>query len=213
VEDNKTEESVEKEPSQEFSQVTYKGRTFNTEAELHAFMDALSFAQGRAAQQLDEERRNPLRRYNLTSSSQDESEIQKKVEALREEGDHAQADRLMFEYNRQIRADLNVEREKERLWSDYVRSRPEVFQQMDEEMAKNYIFSQYGEKLGEQEDPLGLIDRVLKPRLREPQPPVPATLGGSNTSSAPKTESKEPVKEAGSAWDSFLKDELGVTKG
>lgn len=160
--------------------------------------EAHESARGRMAQEIGTLRKEvePLRKYNLKQATLDEMDLRKKVSSLREEGNHLEADNLLFEYGKQTRLASEAALEKERLWEDYCRSRPEIFESIDRDLAKAYVFSNYGKTIEDEEDPAALIDRVLKPKASKvkPQekPVVPAVLGSG---SAPDQISKPKEKE------------------
>jgi hypothetical protein len=181
--------------------------------------EAVSTLAGRQSNEIGELRREvePLRKYNLTRPDFDEIEITQKVEKLRAEGEHVEADRLMFELYRQTKLDTEVQREEDRLWSDYRASRPELFQRLPEDMARDYVFNNYRVELRGEADPFSLLDRILKPKASRIEPSQQsssepaATLGAGasapSTTPAPEAESAA-TEEGDGAWDTAL-TELG----
>lgn len=207
-------ETIEQKPFFEF-----KGRKFNTEAELNAFMDALTFAQGKAAQQYGDLKKEvePLLKYNLKNADVDDVSIMKKVAEHRGNGENDAADALMFEYVKQVKASSDSKTEKNRLWNDYVKSRKEIFEVLDEDMAKDHFFRNYEDKLPEMKDPFSTMDTIFQPKFSKLKPTksedssseLSATLGSGNKSVQTKgstTEKKVPEKSAILS----MYDELGV---
>ena len=214
-------ETDEQDSSSEPAFFEFKGRRFDNQESLTAFIEGVTMSQGRLAQQNDELKREvePFRKYNLKGVTVDEAQIMKQVGEMRDEGNHVEADRLMLEFTRQIKSDTDVKREKDRMWSDYVKARRErVFDVIDEDLARDHIFNNYDDKLQETDDPFGLIDRILEPKANakrpssEPAQPT-ATLGAGNTPSVPATPSSssdEPTP--GAAMDAVFEEFDNVWK-
>jgi len=217
-------ESVEQAPKEEIFETA--GRKFNIATEegkrdLRVWMDAVSHLTGRLAQEKGdlEKEVEPLRKYNLKNASVDEVEVMKKVEAFREEGDHVSADRLMWELNKQYKAEASLVQERERLWADYKAQNSDVFEYLPEDMAKDYVFRNYSTEIEEAEDPFKLVDRILRPKaakFKKPEVSAPAVeepqavLGrGSSGRSDAKDEQKEEESDEG-AFAKMLKDSFGV---
>jgi len=200
--------------------MTFKGRSFGTEAEATAFMEGLASSQGTIAQKYGElmKEAEPLRKYNLKQADVDEIDIMKKVEKFRNDGENTEADRLLFEYVRQVKSDSTAKQEEERLWTDYVRSRKDIFDVLDEDLAKSHVFTNYRSKLQDEENPFEFIDRVLAPKASRLKPKQEtdgasapsATLGSGNSTNSAKTTSEEKNLEETSdgSWDKVL-DEFG----
>lgn len=215
-------ESEDKKESPKVELFETAGRSFDLSTEqgkrdLKMFTDGLSFAAGKSAQIRGELEKEvaPLRKYNLKNASLDEVSILKKVDEHRARGEHTEADKLMFEYTRAVREDANVDLERSRLWTDYVVNNPDVFKVMDEDMAKNYIMSNYKSELSEEKDPMGLIDRILRPKASkfktdEVVNPPQKSLGTGMSSDAPtsKPGDKDEPKE-GAIFEKMYRD-LGV---
>jgi len=201
----------------QFDVSTEEGRTH-----LRLWAEAHESARGSLANEVGQLRKEvePLRKYNLKDATLDEVSIATKVDQYRAEGNHLEADKLMFEYSRQVQAVAAQGREEDRLWQDYKSSNPKVFEFLPEDMAKKYIFSEYREALYKSDNPFGLIDSILKPKvskfLSEPgvQKEAPAAVAGAGSAAASKaatsvgaqastTQDKKP-----GAWDAML-DELG----
>ena len=219
--ENETEASAEDAAGKKEPFLEYKGRTFETAGEATAFMDALALSQGSIAQKFGDLQKEaePLRKYNLKNADLDEVGMIKKVDALREEGDNASADRLLLEFVQQVKSDGNVRREEDRLWSDYVKARPEIFKALDEDMSRDHVFNNYRDKLNEVDNPFSLFDSVLKPKASRLTPQSSdddpaATLGGGNqlgSSDSSKEESGDKGSKELGPMDKVM-EELGVKK-
>lgn len=220
--------AVEQTPAAK-SFLEWNGRKFNNADEARGFMDALAFAQGSAAQKYGEilKEVEPLRKYNLKKADVDDVSIMKQVEQHRAEGNNAQADALMFEYVRQVKADSDNKLEETRLWNDYVASRKDVFDVLDTDMSKDYVFKNYRDKLQETDSPFELLDSVLKPKASKLKPiaqittqntdestagAVATVLGSGNGAMAPRTTQTEPDDSASDNNDAWgqLMDEFKV---
>jgi hypothetical protein len=153
----------------------------------------------------------PLRRYNLKKVTPDKIGLLSKVESLRSEGNHFEADKLLASYVEQTELATEATLERERLWNDYKASNPEVFAVLPEDMAKSYVFANYSDKIEGSDDPMGIIDRVLKPKASKLKPVSPVSPPAATLSSgvAPATQTIKPEdKKEPSAMDKVL-DEFG----
>lgn len=184
--------------------------------DLQMFTDGLSYSAGKNAQRAGdlEKEVEPFRKYDLKAPSLDEVAILKKVEELHQQGLHTDATKLALEYSRQVALDARVEIERERLWGDYVKSNKEVFNFLDEEMAKKYVMSEYKTQLEDEKDPLGFIDRVLRPKVSKIKPAEastvvedpPAVMGSGLAGATPPTTKSSTPADAKSDWDGLMTD-------
>lgn len=198
--DKKESENQVEEQTEVF--LEWKGRKFKNADEAKGFLDALAFSQGRNAQEADAAKKElePFRKYNLKKVSVDEAGLLQKVDALHEEGRHTEATKLLLEYNNQIKQDLQVQREEDRLWSDYVKARPDVFDVLPEDMARDHVFSNYRDTLQDTDDPVQLLDSILKPKAsrlkptKESDEPAITLSAGNAPAPAPKAKPEEEEK-------------------
>lgn len=206
-------EEIEQAPEEPSPFYEFKGRRFDSKESLDAFIDGLSFAQGRLAQQKDELEREvaPFRQYNLKQANADDVTIMREVDRLRQTGDDDSAWKLMFEYTTQVRQSVQLDREFDKLLSD-----SPSFQQLDladKDVYRDYIKRNYLNQLVESPHPLQLVESILSPKVAKKAPVAqvddPSYASISQTRApkpAPKkAEQKQPEK---GAWDK-LTDELG----
>lgn len=173
----KPEEAASQQPDlfqiagKEFDLSTDQGKK---DAQLWA--EAFSTAIGKQGQELGELRKEvePLRRFGVKKATPDKMSLLRKVEQLAGEGEHQEAYKALFEYTDQLQARSEYEREKDKFWGSYVQSRPDIFEALPEDMARDYVFSNYEDALVESEDAFGLIDRVLKPKVKGKAKAAPA---------------------------------------
>lgn len=168
-----TDEKVES-TSSEDNIIEFGGKSFDVSTsegklQLKTWAEAFTSAYGKMGQEVGglRDEVKPIRRFGVKKVTPDKLAIMKEVGKMQEDGDSDAAMRRMFEYVEQVQAKSEYEREKDRFWADYVQTRSELFEDLPEDMAKNYIFSQYEDSILETEDPYGLIDRVLKPKIKK----------------------------------------------
>ena len=196
--------------------VTFGNRSFDISTaegkrDLEIYLEAFSHMAGKHANELGSLRQEvePLRRYGIKRPSQDKVEIMKEVERLHEEGESKEAMRLMFNYVEQVEADNRARAEEARLWSDYVTSRKELFDDLDEQVYKDYIFRNYRGELEEAQDPFDLLDRILTPKMRKKAKKADDDTYATVRGSEPRREKKKAEdKPKSGSWDAML-DEFG----
>jgi hypothetical protein len=205
-----TNESVEVQEEPAFFE--FKGRRFNDRASLEAFIEGLSFSQGRLAQQKDELERElaPIRKYDLKKPTLDDVTVARRVEELRLNGQEDEAWKLMFEYANQVRLDVQLEKEFDRLLRD---SRAfGALDEIDKDIYRDYIKRNYLEQLYQSDNPLQLVETILAPKVSKKAPakeePDYTSIGSTRKAAPAKAKAPEPTAPEKGAWDKTL-DELG----
>lgn len=187
--------------------------------DLKVWSEAMAFRVGSQGQELGDLRKEvaPLRKYGIKSATPDEAKIVSEVERLNAEGRPQDAVKLTLEYSRQVAAEADAKLERERLWADYKSANKDVFETLPEDMAKDYVFRNYQAKLEEADDPLALIDRVLRPKVAKNKTldDVPVLAGkGVAGAASPKPgaqtggQAKPDEGEGAGSWNKML-DEMG----
>lgn len=187
----------------------FQGRQFDLSTQegkigLKAYMDAFSAVTGKVSNELGSLRKEvaPLRKFKTKVDTPDKAGVINKVSKLYEDGNYEEAINEMFGYVDNREAELNQSKAEDNFWKDYKSSRAEMFNDLDEDLAKSYVFSNYRDALYDAEDPGALIDAVLQPKVKKspvskPAAPVAseeplATVGQSKVSTSKgKTDSKE----------------------
>lgn len=161
------------------SLVEFGGKSFDVSTaegkmQLKYWAEAFTTAYGKMGQKVGELTKEvePLRKFGVKKATPDKVALLKEVDSLYAEGRHEDAIRRVFDYADQLTAQTEYQREKDRFWNEYKSTRQDIFDSLDEELAKNYLFSNYEDKLVESDDPFGLADRVLKPKIKSKQPKV-----------------------------------------
>ena len=169
--------SEPKQPENNDNLVEFGGKSFDISTaegkmQLKYWAEAFTSAYGKMGQKIGEYSKEvePLRKFGIKKITPDKAAILKEVDALYSDGKHEDAIRRVFDYADQLTAQSEYQREKDRFWSEYRDSRQELFKSLDEDIAKTYVFANYEEKLFESDDPFALVDRVLKPKVKQTTP-------------------------------------------
>lgn len=176
---------------------TWKNRSFKSQAELDSFLEGLAFSQGRAAQAADAMAKElaPFKKLGAKVQTPDQAEVAKRVVALLDEGKAEEAVRAQFEYIDALTTAQARKEAEENFWRDYVKSRKDIFEVLDEDMSKDYVFRNYHDQLYQEEDAFGFLDRVLKPKASKFVSPKPKASEDDVLSPIGKGKSVAPARE------------------
>lgn len=198
------EEQVPPAPKNDSKLFKVYGREFDVATEdgfkqAQTWAEAMSTLVGKQSNEIGDLRKEvePIRKYNLKGATVDEVALRTKVEQLRDEGNHREADNLMLELVKQSRIHADTRAERETMWADYRTARKEIFDVLPEDMAKSYVFGQYASELESAEDPFALIDRVLQPKAAKlkPRPAVEPPVATATTGTTPAAKPAAPAAD------------------
>lgn len=170
--------------------------------QLQGFIQGLSHVTGKLSNEVGTLRKEtaPFKKLGVKAETTDEAQLAIKLKSLTDEGRTDEAFGLLFNELKATRLKNERERDANQFWDEYKRSRSDLFEMLPEDVAKTYVFANYGEQLYEVEDPYALIDSILEPkvsRFKKSAPSaapieIPASLGAGNRAPAkPKVDSKE----------------------
>lgn len=190
---------------------TVGGRKFDLSsaegrAGLKAFQDALSFAAGRASNEVGTLRKElaPFKKLGMNVETTDEAALATKVKGFVDEGQLDKAFEFMFSELQATRKKSEIASQEEKFWNGFVKSHSDLFEAFDEDVAKTYVFANYREAIWESEDPYSLVNSILEPKVSkfkqstksivEKPVEVPAALEAGRTK--PQVSSKSRSDEA-----------------
>lgn len=193
------------------------------EGKMHAeaWGDAIAGLVGRQGNEVGE-----LRKFKSEHApTDDETKLLTTVAELREQGEHAQADKLLFgfvkETSTKAQRRLEAERANDKTWQAYLKDRPELAERFDVDIIRKVSETSLGETLYKAEDPFAALDALWKVQPKAPQkanesdkPPVVLPGGAGSATRTPAAKLQTPPQDDGAVLEdlnSFL-DSLGKTK-
>jgi hypothetical protein len=113
----------------------------------------------------------------------------------------------MFTELQNTKKKTEQERQENEFWDEYKRSRSELFEVFPEDVAKTYVFANYKDQLYNVDDPFGLVDSILQPKVakikrpieaKTAAPEVPVSLGtGKAPAPAKKSREEDEIADKG----------------
>ena len=184
------------------------------EAQYDAWVEALSTLVGHQGNEVGE-----LRKFKSEhAATDDEAKLLTQVSELRDQGENAKADQLLFNFTKEAVAkskrQLEVERTNEKTWRAYFKDRPELLSQFDEDVIRSV--SETKLDLSKEENPFGALAAFWKVSPKggkktadDEKPPV--VPHGGALGAAPKMKSASEAEVPMDDINSFL-DNLGKSK-